>query len=99
MNIKRLLLALVCVSILTLGGCNNSAPPNDNDKSIAMCQEAMKIHSQRKQSDGHTTEKLQHGCKQSANMRTPAQWQCVLDGLNKGGDYIPISSQCFGLEK
>jgi hypothetical protein len=93
----RPLTAVIWLSTIALAACGSEAP-KEAGQGIALCQEAMKIHSARMHDDEHKTEKLQHGCKQSANMKTPAQWQCVLDGLNKGGDYIPVSSKCFGLK-
>jgi hypothetical protein len=95
-----LIATLVFASSLALGGCGSAKAPKDadTDKSIALCRQVMKIHSQKMNDGQHKTEKLQDGCKQSANLKTPAQWQCVLDGLNKGGDYIPVSSKCFDLK-
>jgi hypothetical protein len=86
--------------LAALGACGQKAPPSDMEKSIAMCHEVMKIHTDRmlaeKQIDKRSADRLLIGCGQGAHTKSPAQWQCTLDAVKSGTKYLTAADNCFG---
>ncbi len=88
------------LSLAALSACGKKEPQSDMEKSIAICHDVMKMHTDRmladKQMDKRSAERLIIGCGQGAFTKTPAQWQCALDSVKAGEKYLTAADKCFG---
>jgi hypothetical protein len=91
MKIRRLGL----LTVASLAAC--SSPSSDNVETaqrVALCQQIMKKYIVEAKIYERDQQRLVASCQISQKERSLAQWQCVLDAMERGGKYAEASDQC-----
>lgn len=78
-----------------LTGCSNPSVDNtETQKRIAVCEQIMQKYIVEAKIYERDRKRLVASCNISQKERTLAQWQCVLDAMDKGTKYADASDQC-----
>ena len=78
-----------------LAGCSGPSPENaDTQQRIALCESVMKKYIVEANTYERDRKRLIGSCHISQKERSIAQWQCVLDAMDRGTKYAEASEQC-----